>query len=66
MDINSPRNEPLIVLEYWSNNIEEYFQLRKPNNINLYDKSTAQDVTNAMNTMVKHANYMEQGIIGLQ
>ena len=32
-DFNSPRNEPLIVLDYWPNKIEEYFHLRNPYNI---------------------------------
>ena len=34
-DCNSPRNKPLIVLDYWSNNIEEYFHQRNPDNINI-------------------------------
>ena len=34
-DFNSPRNKPLIILNYWSKNIEEYFHLRNPDNINL-------------------------------
>ena len=38
-DFNSPRNKPLIFLEYWSNNIEEDFHLRNPENINLSEKS---------------------------
>ena len=66
MDINSPRNEPLIVLEYWSKNIEEYFHLHNPDNINLYEKSTTQDMTNIVNSMVKHFKSMEQGMIWLQ
>ena len=62
-DFNSPRNEPLIVLDYWLNKIEEYFHLRNLDNINLSEKSTTQDVTNVMNIMVKHVNSMEQGMI---
>ena len=57
-DFNSPRNEPLIVLDYWSNNIEEYFHLRNPDNINLSEKSTTQNVKNALDSMVKHVNSM--------
>ena len=65
-DFNSPRNEPLIVLDYWSNNIEEYFHLRNPDNINLSDKYTTQDVTNLMKSMVNRVNSMEQDMIGIQ
>ena len=65
-DFNSPRNKPLVVLDFWSKNIEEYFYLRNPANINLYEKSTTQDVKNVMNSMVKHVNSMEQGMIWLQ
>ena len=32
---NSNRNDSLIILDYWSKNIEEYFHLRSPKNINL-------------------------------
>ena len=31
----NPRNKPLIILNYWSKNIEEYFYLCNPDNINL-------------------------------
>ena len=65
-DFNSPRNEPLNALEYCSKNIEEYFHLRNPDKINLSDESITQDVKTVMNIMVKHVNYMEQGMIGLQ
>ena len=65
-DFNSPRNEPLIVLDYWSKKIKEYFHLRKPDNINLSDKYTTQDVTNVIKIVVNHVNSMEQGMIGLQ
>ena len=65
-DFNSPRNDPLIVLDYWSNNIEEYFHLRNPDNIDLSEKYTTQDVTNIMNSMVKHVSYTEQGMLGIQ
>ena len=65
-DLNSPRNEPLIVLDCWSNKIEEYFHLSNPGKIILSDKFTRQDVINVMNTMVKHVKSMEQGMIGLQ
>ena len=65
-NLNSTRNEPLILLGYWSKKIEEYFHLFKPDNIHLSDKSTAQDVTNIINSTVKHINYMEQDMIGLQ
>ena len=63
---NSPRNEPLIVLDYWSKNIEEYFHLRNTDNINLSEKSTTQDVTHVMNSMLKHVNSMEKGMIGIK
>ena len=65
-DFNSPRNEPLIVLYYWSKNIEEYFHLHNPDNINLPEKYTTQDVKNVMNRMVKHVNSMEQVMIVIQ
>ena len=61
-DFNSPRNEPLIVLDYWSINIEEYFHLRNPDNIDLSDKSTTQDVTNVTNSVVNYVNYMDYGL----
>ena len=63
---NSSRNNPLIVLDYWWKNIEEYFRLFNPNNINLNEKSTTQDVTNAMNRKVKHVNSMEQSMLVIQ
>ena len=66
MGFNSPRNKPLIVIDYGSKKVEEYFHLRNPDNINLFEKYTAQNVTNLMNTMVKHVNSMEQGMVGLQ
>ena len=62
-DFNSNRNEPLIVLDYWSKSIEEDFHICNPENINISDKYKSHDVTNVMNSMVKHANYMEQGKI---
>ena len=65
-DFNSPRNKPLIILDYWSNNIEEHFHLRYPDNIYIYEKSTTHDVPNIMNTMANHVHSMEQGIISLQ
>ena len=65
-DFNSPRNKPLTFIDYLSDNIEEYFHIRNTDNINLSDKSTTQDVTNIMTTMVKHFKSMEQGMIGLQ
>ena len=65
-DFNSPRNEPIIVLDYWSNNIEEDFHLRNPNNIYIFEKTTTKDVTDSMNIMVKHVKYMEQVMIQLQ
>ena len=65
-DLNSPRNEPIIVLDYWSNNIEEDFHLRNPNNIYIFEKPTTKDVTDLMNVMVKHVKYMEQVMIRLQ
>ena len=58
-DFKSPRNEPLIVLDYWSKKIEEYFHLCNPDNINISDKSTTQDATNIINSIVKHVNSME-------
>ena len=39
-DFNIPRNKPLIVLDYWSKNIEEDFHICNPDNINLSGKST--------------------------
>ena len=36
-DFNSPRNEPVLVIYYWSNKIEEYFHLHKSDNINLFE-----------------------------
>ena len=57
-DFNSPRNESLIVLDYWSKKTEETFHLFIPFNINLSEKSTTQDVTNVMNSMVKHIFYV--------
>ena len=39
-----PRNNPLIFIDYWLNNIEEYFYLPNPDNISLSDKYTTQDV----------------------
>ena len=65
-DFNSPRNETLIVLEYWSKKIEEYFHLSNPDNINLSEKPTAQDVTNIINTVVNYVNSMEQDMILIQ
>ena len=65
-DLNSPRNEPLIVLDYWSNKTEEDFNLCNSENINISDKYTTQVVTNVMNSMVKHVKSMEQVMIGLQ
>ena len=53
-------------LEYWSKKIEEYFNLLKPDTINLSVKYTTQAVKNVMNRMVKHLNYTEQGMIVLQ
>ena len=57
-DFNSPRNKPLIILDYWSNNIEEHFHLRNPDNINISDKYTTQGVTKVMSSMVTHFNSM--------
>ena len=65
-DFNSSRNKSIIVLDCWSKNIEEYFHLRNTDNINISDKYTTQDVTNVMNIILKHANSMKQGMIGLQ
>ena len=65
-DLNIPRNNPQIVLDRWSKNIEEYFHLRKPDNINLSNKYTTQDVKILIDVMVKHVNFMEQVIIGIQ
>ena len=65
-DFKSPRNKPLIVLDYWPENIEEYFRLCNPDNINLSEISTTQDVTDIINSMVKHVKSMEQGMIVLQ
>ena len=63
---NSPGNKLLIVLDYCSKNIEEYFHLRKPENIYLSEKYATKYVKNNMNTMVNHLNSMEQGMIGIQ
>ena len=57
-DFNSPRKKPLIVLDYWPKKIEEYFHLRDPGNVNLSEKSTAQDVKILINIMLKHVNFM--------
>ena len=65
-DFNSPSNKPLIFLGCRSKKIEEYSHLCNPDNINLSEKSTTQDVTNIMNSMVKHVNSMKQVTIGLQ
>ena len=65
-DFNTPRNKPLIVLDYWSKKIEEYFHLHNPDNIILSEKSTTRDVKILINSMVKHVNSIEQGMIGLQ
>ena len=40
----SPSNDPLIVLDYQSKNIEEDFHPHKTDNVNLSEKSTTQDV----------------------
>ena len=63
---NSPTNMPLIVPEYWLNKVEEYFCLRNPGNINLSELLTAHNVTNPINTTVKHVNSTEQGMVVLQ
>ena len=34
-DFNCPRNEPRIIIDYWSNKIEEDFNLHNPDNINI-------------------------------
>ena len=34
-DFKSPRNYPLIVLDYWSKKLEEYFHLNNHNRINI-------------------------------
>ena len=47
-------------------NIEEYFHLRNSDDINLFDKSTTQNVKNSTNNMVNHVNSMELGMIVLQ
>ena len=65
-DFNSSRNEPLIVIDYWSKNTEKYFHLRNPDTSHLAETSTTQDVTTLIITTVKHVNYMEQGMTGLQ
>ena len=65
-DFNSPSNKPLIVLDYWSKNSEEDFDIHHPSNMNISEKYTTQNVINDMNTTVKHVKYMEQGMIGLQ
>ena len=56
----------MIVLEYWSKNIEEYFHLNNPDKNNTSDKSTAQNGKNATNVIVKHVNSMRQVMIGPQ
>ena len=63
---NRPRNEPLILIGYWSNNIEEYFHIYKPDNNNKSEKYITHNMKNTMNTMVKHVGSMEQGMVGLQ
>ena len=65
-DYNSPSNKLLIVLDYWSNKIEEDFHLCNSDCIKLSEKSTTQNVTNVLNIMVKHVKSMEQGMIELQ
>ena len=62
-DFNNTRNKQLIVLEYWSKNIEEYFHQHNPNIIYLSEKDTTQDVTNVMNRMEEHVNSMDQGMV---
>ena len=65
-DFNRPRNEPLIILDYCSKNIEEDFHLHSSENIYLSEKYAAKDLKNLMNTTVKHVNSMEQGMVGIQ
>ena len=65
-DFNSPRNKPLIVLDYWPKNTEEYFNLHNTDKINLYEKYTTQDMTNLMKSMMNHSTSMEQGTISIQ
>ena len=62
---DSPRNEALVVLDYWSNNIKEYVHIRIPDNINLSDKYTTQNVKNSIHTTAKHVNSMVQGMAGI-
>ena len=64
--LKSPRNKPLIILVYWSKKIEEDFNLHNPDRINLSEKYKTHDVKILTNSMVKHVNSMEQGVIGLQ
>ena len=49
-------NKPLIVIYYWLKNIEEDFHLPNSDNINISYKYTTHNVTNDMNTMMKHVN----------
>ena len=65
-DFNSYKIEPLIITEYWLKNIEEYFHLHITDNTNLYEKLTTNNVTNSINTTVKHVKYTEQGTIEIQ
>ena len=65
-DFKISSSEPLVVLDHWSNKIEEYFHLVNPDNNNLSEKYTTQDVKNVISSMVNHVNSMEQGIIVLQ
>ena len=65
-DLNSPSNEPLIFLDCWSKNIEEDYNLRNPDNIDISEKSKTKDVTNVIHSMVRNFNSREQGTIGLQ
>ena len=62
----SPRNKPLIILDYCSKKIEEDFNLHNPGRIYLSDKYTTRDVRNIINIMINHINSMEQGMIGLK
>ena len=65
-DFNSPRNEPLIILDHRSKKIEEYFHLINPDYINLPEKSTTKGVKNVMSIVVKHVDSMEHDMIGIQ